>query len=126
MSTPSNYYFTEDHEWISVEEENVVLIGISDHAQSELGEIVYVEFPSEGDAVEKGEAFCVVESTKAASDVYAPISGTVVAVNEGLEDDPSPVNNSAFEDGWLVKLEVETFDASQYMTAEEYDAFVAA
>ena len=96
-------YYSEDHEWIEVKG-RVAVVGISEHAAEELGDITYVELPMEGDDVIVGDAICVVESVKAAADVYAPISGTIAAVNDALEDHPELINQSPESDGWIYKL----------------------
>jgi glycine cleavage system H protein len=98
-------YFTDEHEWIDVEGD-IATVGITDYAQGQLGDIVFVELPAPGTAVEKGKDAAVVESVKAASDVYAPISGEVTEVNAALEDDPALVNTSPEEDGWFFKMSV--------------------
>ena len=98
-------YFTDEHEWIDLEGDTAT-VGITDYAQGQLGDIVFVELPEVGTMVEKGKDAAVVESVKAASDVYAPLSGEVVEVNDGLEDDPSLVNSSPEEDGWFFKMTV--------------------
>lgn len=98
-------YFTDEHEWIDLEGETAT-VGITDFAQGQLGDIVFVELPDVGTVVEKGKDAAVVESVKAASDVYAPLSGEVVEVNEALEDDPALVNSSPEDDGWFFKMTV--------------------
>lgn len=98
-------HFTPTHEWI-VTEGNTATVGISDHAQKELGEIVYVELPKIGQTVQTGEEVCVLESTKAAADVYSPASGIVIAVNDLLRQTPSLINRAAESSGWLYKLEL--------------------
>jgi glycine cleavage system H protein len=98
-------YFTEDHEWISVEN-GVATIGITDYAQEQLGDIVFVELPQKGRALSKGEAAVVVESVKAASDVYAPIDGEIADVNDKLSSEPALVNSAATGDGWLWKMKL--------------------
>ncbi len=98
-------YFTDDHEWISVEN-GVATVGITDYAQEQLGDLVFVELPETGKALSKGDAAVVVESVKAASDVYAPVDGEVTAVNDKLTDDPALVNSSATGDGWLWKMKL--------------------
>ncbi|MBX7535099.1 glycine cleavage system protein GcvH [Qipengyuania sp. GH1] len=98
-------YFTDEHEWIDLEGETAT-VGITDFAQGQLGDIVFVELPDVGAVVEKGKDAAVVESVKAASDVYAPLSGEVVEVNEALEDDPALVNSSPEDDGWFFKMTV--------------------
>ncbi|MBY6216902.1 glycine cleavage system protein GcvH [Qipengyuania aquimaris] len=98
-------YFTDEHEWIDLEGDTAT-VGITDYAQGQLGDIVFVELPEVGTMVEKGKDAAVVESVKAASDVYAPLSGEVVEVNDSLEDDPALVNSSPEEDGWFFKMTV--------------------
>jgi glycine cleavage system H protein len=102
---PGDLKYTNDHEWLRREEDGSVTIGITDHAQSALGDLVYVELPEIDQEVEAGSDMAVVESVKAASDVYAPISGTVVAVNDALSDDPEAINNDPYGEGWIVRLE---------------------
>ncbi len=106
----STVHFTEDHEWIRVDGDEAV-IGITNHAQEQLGDLVFVELPEVGRKVSKGEAAIVVESVKAASDVYAPVDGEITATNAALENEPGLVNASAEKDGWLVKMRLD--DASQ-------------
>ncbi|HEX8214663.1 MAG TPA: glycine cleavage system protein GcvH [Allosphingosinicella sp.] len=119
-------YFTKEHEWISVEGDTAT-VGITDFAQGQLGDIVFVEVPSAGAKVTQGGEAAVVESVKAASDVYAPVSGEVIEGNPALEDDPSLVNTAAESDGWFFKLRLS--DPSQLeglMNADEYKAFADA
>lgn len=101
---PGDLKFMKSHEWARVEDKGTVTVGISDHAQGLLGDIVYVELPSVGDHVKAGNACAVVESVKAASDVYAPVSGEVVAVNDGLPDKPETINEDAYGDGWVLVI----------------------
>ena len=108
---PGDLKFLKSHEWARVEGDGKVTIGISDHAQGLLGDLVYVELPNVGDAIEAGTACAVVESVKAASDVYAPVSGKVVEVNSALADKPETINDDAYGDGWLFTLEIS--DAEQ-------------
>lgn len=107
---PGDLKFMKSHEWARVEGDGKVTVGISDHAQGLLGDLVYVELPNIGDRVEAGNACAVVESVKAASDVYAPVSGTVVAVNAPLADKPETINEDAYGEGWLFVVEVEEPD----------------
>lgn len=104
MNNPDSLKYTASHEWLRTEADGSVTVGITDHAQDSLGELVYVELPAVGRKLKQGEACMVVESTKAASDVYAPIDGEVLAINEALADAPQTVNESAFESGWLIKI----------------------
>jgi glycine cleavage system H protein len=102
-----DYYYTKEHEWAQVDE-NIVTVGITEYAQKALGEIVYIEFPEEGQKVNQNETFGVVESVKAVSDLYAPVSGTVVEVNTGLLEDPGPINDDPMNDGWLIRIEMDS------------------
>jgi len=117
--------FTKDHEWISMPVEGVCTIGISEHAQSELGDIVYVELPEPPTDLSKGDSAATVESVKAASDVYAPVAGIVRGVNEDLEDNPSLLNESPYENGWLFTLEVEDEgDLEELMDFDSYQVYL--
>ncbi len=107
---PGDLKFLKSHEWARVEGDGKVTVGISDHAQGLLGDLVYVELPNVGDRIEAGNACAVVESVKAASDVYAPVSGTVVEVNSALADKPETINEDAYGDGWLFVVEAEEPD----------------
>jgi glycine cleavage system H protein len=104
---PGDLKFLKSHEWARVEDDGLVRVGISDHAQSQLGDLVYVELPEVGANVQAGNGVAVVESVKAASDIYAPISGEVVAVNESLNDKPETINEDAYGDGWIFLLKVD-------------------
>ena len=124
--TPSDLKFLDSHEWIKVDE-NTVIVGISDHAQNELGEVVFVELPAIGDEFVSGDEAAVVESVKAASEVYTPLSGEVIEVNEALEENPELVNTSPYEDGWFFKLRVSDENLGSIdslMTAEEYSSML--
>ncbi|GGA06660.1 MAG: glycine cleavage system protein H [Sphingomonadales bacterium CG12_big_fil_rev_8_21_14_0_65_65_10] len=117
-------YFTEDHEWIDVDGD-VGTVGITDYAQSQLGDITFVELPEKGDTLKKGDAPCVVDSVKAASDVYAPVSGEVVEVNGDLDGEPELVNNDAEGDGWFFKIRLSNADElSGLMDEDKYSSFV--
>jgi glycine cleavage system H protein len=118
-------YFSKDHEWISVEGD-AATVGITDYAQAQLGDIVFVEVPPAGTAVDKGKEAAVVESVKAASDVYAPVSGTVTEGNAALEADPALVNTSPEDDGWFFKLTLsDPAELDGLMDEDAYKAFVA-
>lgn len=124
MNAPKELRYSEEHEWVKTEGEKV-RIGITEFAQSELGDIVFVELPSVGDEIKANEPFGSVESVKTVSELYAPISGKVVEVNENLDDSPELVNESPYEQAWMVVVEVS--DASQVdslMTAEQYEEMV--
>ena len=122
---PGDLVYTNEHEWLRQEEDGSVTIGISDHAQSALGDLVYVELPEVGQAVESGGEMAVVESVKAASDVYSPVSGEVVAINEALADEPEKINSDPYGDGWIARLTVDG-DTVETMTPDEYQAFLDA
>lgn len=120
MEFESNIRYLETHEWARMEDGEVV-VGISDYAQSTLSDVVYVELPEVGEQVTKGDQLGVVESVKAAGDVYAPVSGEVTAVNTALEDAPELVNQSPFDEGWLVKIEPS--DAGEWDSLLDVDAY---
>ena len=101
---PSDLRYRQSHEWVRAENDGTVVVGISDHAQSELGDMVFVELPEPGMSYEQGEACAVIESVKAASDVYAPLSGEVIKANDKLEDSPELVNSDPYGEGWLFRL----------------------
>jgi len=115
--------YLASHEWARLEDDGTVTVGISDHAQAALGDVVYVETPEVGSSVNAGEEAGVVESVKAASDIYSPISGEVIAVNEALEDEPEVVNASPYDDGWFFK--VQPSDLSELEAALDADAYKA-
>ncbi len=121
-------YYTEDHEWIDIAQENgdeIGTVGITDYAQSQLGDITFVELPDKGDELNKGDAPCVVDSVKAASDVYAPVSGEVTEVNKDLDQEPELVNNDPEGDGWFFKLRLADPDElSGLMDEDKYSSFV--
>ena len=118
-------YFTEDHEWIDVDGD-IGTVGISDYAQGQLGDIVFVDVPEDGKELTKGDEAAVVESVKAASDVYSPVSGTVLEGNPALADDPSLVNSDPEEEGWFYRITLSDADElSELMDETAYEAFVA-
>ena len=122
---PEEYYYTKDHEWAQVDE-NIVTIGITQFAQEQLGEIVYVELPEEGAKVTQGDTFGVVESVKAASDLYAPVSGTVIEVNTTLGDDPTGLNDDPMNDGWLMRIEMDSEkELANLMRSPDYKKIIA-
>ena len=116
--------FTEDHEWLSLDGD-VATVGITDHAQQQLGDLVFVELPEVGTSVEKGDGVATLESVKAASDVYAPISGNVTEVNESLSDDPEKINADPYGDGWIVRLQpADGIDEGALLTPDAYQALL--
>ncbi len=119
---PSELKYTKSHEWLRVEDDGLITVGISDHAQQLLGDLVFVELPESGTDFVAGDECCVVESVKAASDVYMPISGEIVEVNEALADEPEIINDSPYDNGWLFKVKASADELEDLMDAEEYTA----
>ena len=115
---PQNLKYTKSHEWIRTEKDNCLVIGITDHAQQQLGDIVYVGLPNVDDILQQEATSAVVESVKAASDIYMPVDGTVIEVNEALNDNPALINESPYEDGWLFKIT--TQQQPEALSATEY------
>lgn len=122
MSVPEKLQYTRSHEWVRTEGD-IVTVGITDHAQEELGDVVYVELPELGTSFGAGDAFGTVESVKAVSDLYAPVGGEVAEVNETLEESPEKVNQDPYGEGWIVKLRVT--DQGELLSAAEYQEFLA-
>lgn len=116
---PGDLKFLKSHEWVRIEGDGKVTVGISDHAQGLLGDLVYVELPAVGDTVEAGNGVAVVESVKAASDVYAPVSGTITAVNAALADKPETINEDAYGEGWLFAIEIDDPDQLNELLAPD-------
>ncbi|MDR6991572.1 glycine cleavage system protein GcvH [Luteimonas sp. 3794] len=118
---PGDLKFLKSHEWVRIEGDGKVTIGISDHAQGLLGDLVYVELPAVGDDIQAGTGVAVVESVKAASDVYAPVSGTITAVNEALADKPETINEDAYGEGWLFVVEMsEPEQLNELLAPDDY------
>jgi glycine cleavage system H protein len=125
--TPSELKYANSHEWARLEEDGTVTVGISDHAQESLGDVVFVELPDVGATLAAGDEAGVVESVKAASDIYAPVGGEVMAVNEQLEEEPETVNADPYNDGWFFRLQgVDPAELEQLLSAEDYVAHCAA
>ena len=123
MELPSGLKYSREHEWVRVEE-NTALIGITDFAQAELGDVVYVELPEVGLEVEANNTFGVVESVKAVSDLFAPVSGVVTEVNTTLEDEPELVNSDPYEDGWMIRVEMkDESELNDLLEADSYRAY---
>ncbi len=122
---PGDLLYTNEHEWLRREDDGNVTVGITDHAQSALGDLVYVELPEVDQDVETGGDMAVVESVKAASDVYSPIDGTVVEVNEALADDPEVINSDPYGDGWIVKIAPSgDINEGELLTPDAYQALL--
>ncbi|OGQ74860.1 MAG: glycine cleavage system protein H [Deltaproteobacteria bacterium RIFCSPLOWO2_12_FULL_60_16] len=124
MEFPEGLKYTKEHEWVLVEDRTAT-IGITEYAQQELGDIVYVELPEVGEKIVKDDPFGAVESVKAVSDIYAPVSGTVIEVNDTLPDSPETINDDAYGDGWMIRVEMsDADDLKDLMSAEEYAEYV--
>jgi len=124
MNVPKNLNFTKNHEWIKIEGPEA-LIGITDYAQSELGEIVFIELPAIGDSREKETTFGTVEAVKAVSDLFMPVTGTVIAVNADLENQPELINKDPYEAGWLIRISItDPSELSSLLDAEAYSLFI--
>ena len=123
-NVPAELSYTSEHEWVSaLTAEGPVRVGITDHAQDALGDVVYVDLPSVGDSVAAEDSFGEIESTKSVSDLFAPIAGEIVAVNEALEDDPALVNSDPYGEGWIIEIRPENADdLANLLTAEGYQA----
>jgi glycine cleavage system H protein len=122
LNIPEDLQYTKSHEWVRTEDDTAT-IGITDHAQDELGDVVFVELPGEGDTFDAGESFGTVESVKAVSDLYTPVGGEVVEVNSSLEDAPEKINEDPYGEGWIIKLR--TSDTAELLSSEEYEEVVA-
>ena len=124
MDVKKGLYYTNEHEWVMVEED-FAYIGISDYAQHTMGELVFIDLPEVGDQLERGDAFGAVESVKAASDIYMPISGEIIEINEDVSDNPALVNEDAFEN-WLIKIKtIDLEELSELMNALQYETFLS-
>ena len=127
MGSPANLKYTKEHEWARMEADGSVTVGITEHAQDSLGDVVFVELPEVGDELGTDDKFGVVESVKTVSDLFSPCAGVILAINEALEDEPELVNSAAYEEGWMVRIQPSSADELDgLMDAEAYDAFVAA
>ena len=124
MNFPKELKYTKEHEWIRLEGD-IATVGITEHAQSELGDIVYVDITTEGDEVEAGDVFGSVEAVKTVSDLYMPITGTVIEVNPDLEDAPETVNSDPYGEGWMIKIKVNNpDDVAELMSSEDYEGIL--
>lgn len=120
MTLPQDLRYTKSHEWVRTDDNDTATIGITDHAQEELGDVVFVELPSPGDTFEAGESFGTVESVKAVSDIYAPVAGEVVEANTALEDSPEKINEDPYGEGWIVRLKV-SGSPDNLLSAADYE-----
>ncbi len=125
MNFPDNLKYSKEHEWVIMVEDNVALIGITEYAQSELGDVVYVELPEVGEKIAKDDPFGSVESVKAVSDLFAPVSGTVIEVNNSLSDNPELVNEDSYGDGWMIKVQMsDKEELKDLLAPDEYGEYV--
>ena len=125
MNIPKEFKYSKDHEWVKVEGSRVI-IGITDYAQSQLGDVVFVELPEVGAEVTASSGFSVVESVKAVSDVYSPVSGQVVEINEALADSPEMVNQDPYGDGWIAVIEIsDSNELNELLSSDDYEKFIA-
>ncbi len=123
MNYPNNLKYTEDHEWISTPIEGIASVGVTAYAIEQLTDIVHVDFPEVGDKFEAGEAFGTIESTKTVSDLYLPLGGEVVAINEDILDETEQFKDSPYDKAWIVKVKIESSDFEKLMSAEDYQKF---
>ncbi len=125
MNVPENVLFTDDHEWVDINDD-IATIGITDYAQGELGDIVFIEFPNLNTEFQKGESIGTIEAVKTVADIYMPLSGKIVALNDKLNDNPSLVNNYPFKEGWMLKVQIMLSDeVSELMNTEKYNNFIS-
>ena len=127
MKIPDNLKYTQDHEWVQIDEDGkTALVGITDFAQQELGDIVYIEIETLGEEISSGEIFGTVEAVKTVSDLFMPVSGTIVEVNEALEQSPEAVNDDPYGKGWMIKIELGNQDHSSLIDSKEYASLIGA
>ncbi|MCA1747320.1 MAG: glycine cleavage system protein GcvH [Bacteroidales bacterium] len=124
MNVPSNLKYTKDHEWVLIEGDTAT-VGVTDFAQGELGDVVFVEIETEGETLTQGDTFGTIEAVKTVSDLFMPVGGEVTGVNAKLEDDPEVVNKDPYGDGWLIKIKLsDAAEADELMSAEDYEALI--
>lgn len=124
-TVPSELRYTQTHEWVRIEEDGTVVVGITDHAQAQLGELVLADLPEVGETVHASDEVCVIESVKASSDVYSPVSGEIIAINEDLEEAPSLVNSDPYGDGWLFKIDpTDPDELSDLLDTDDYNQYI--
>ena len=124
MSLPEDLKYTKEHEWLKVDGETAI-IGITEHAQSELGDIIFIEFPNIDQEIDKNEPFGTIEAVKTVADLFAPVSGKVIEINETLEDNPEFVNSDPYVNGWIVKVSIsDTSELEELMSADKYEGLI--
>ena len=120
-NTPVDFYYTEAHVWLHLDDEGIATVGITDYAQGQLGDVVFVELPEVNSNISAGDEISIVESVKTASDIHAPVSGEVLAVNEALKDTPELINSSPYDKGWILKIQMtDTGELEELLSASEY------
>ena len=125
MNVPADLLYTSDHEWVNIDGD-VATVGITDFAQGELGDIVFIEFPVLNSTVDKGQSAGTIEAVKTVADLYMPISGTIIAVNENLDNNPEAVNDTPYDDGWMIKIDISNQDEiSDLLTATAYEDLIS-
>ena len=125
MNVPKDLLFTDEHEWVKIDD-NIATIGITDYAQGELGDIVFIEFPSLNSNYNKGESMGTIEAVKTVADIFMPISGQIIELNDVLNDNPETVNNNPFNDGWILKLQIKDMgEVSELMDSKKYKTFIS-
>lgn len=125
MNVPKDLLFTDEHEWVKIDD-NIATIGITDYAQGELGDIVFIEFPSLNSNYNKGESMGTIEAVKTVADIFMPISGQIIELNDVLNDNPETVNNNPFNDGWILKLQIKDMgEVSDLMDSKKYKTFIS-
>ena len=125
MNVPKNLLYTDEHEWVKIDD-TIATIGITDYAQGELGDIVFIEFPELNSKFKKGESMGAIEAVKTVSDIYMPISGKIVELNDALNDSPETVNNSPFNNGWMIRVQITGMDeVSELMDSKKYITFIS-
>jgi|TARA_Y100001960_G_scaffold126432_1_gene134821 glycine cleavage system H protein len=125
VNVPKDLLFTDEHEWVKIDD-NIATIGITDYAQRELGDIVFIEFPSLNSNYNKGESMGTIEAVKTVADIFMPISGQIIELNDVLNDNPETVNNNPFNDGWILKLQIKDMgEVSDLMDSKKYKTFIS-
>ena len=125
MNVPKDLLFTDEHEWVKIDD-NIATIGITDYAQRELGDIVFIEFPSLNSNYNKGESMGTIEAVKTVADIFMPISGQIIELNDVLNNNPETVNNNPFNDGWILKLQIKDMgEVSDLMDSKKYKTFIS-
>lgn len=127
MNIPDNLKYTSDHEWVRIEEDNIAYVGVTDFAQGELGDIVYIDIDSEGETLDKEEVFGSVEAVKTVSDLYMPLSGTIVEINAALDDEAELVNSDPYGEGWMVKIKFsDEAEVEELLSPSDYEGSISA